>query len=397
MKKLNILVKASLKSNVLLSCFFSLFVALSAVLVLLSLSIIIPLRSNIDSNIINHVTNREIIDQYSKNAPAELPDEDIAEFKKLDHVVTAYELPSEVSMEDTSGFYTDGVTLGFFYDGSDVELKKGRYFKKSDKNVCIVPELVKEYTDSGIRRIEGEKLIGKLLSLSDEYGKTHKYKVVGAYRQLDPLYTDGEIMIPRIELMKLHNELKAQSDFPNKKENRSVIILVDSIDNVQSVCDKINDTITYVRPYGGIIDPSMYQVALYITQGMLILFLIMITVGFSIFLKNNISVRTSEFALYRAIGYSSKKIFYIVFSEHILLTAVSLVFGVLLTVILNAFVFNPIADSLLGNTIMEMNITTKPICVLLTAFLFTAVLLMICYRTVRRSEKMDLTVLLREQ
>ena len=61
MKNLNILIKASLKTHRIFSVFYFMFIFLSSTLILLSISVIFPLKSSIDSEITNHISNRELV------------------------------------------------------------------------------------------------------------------------------------------------------------------------------------------------------------------------------------------------------------------------------------------------------------------------------------------------
>ena len=172
--------------------------------------------------------------------------------------------------------------------------------------------------------------------------------------------------------------------------------LIDNAENTEKVLDDVlNIRTAYRQP--SLIDAETYNTALYILLAMLAFFILMVVLGFFMFVKNNVNGRTDELALYRSLGYKSKHIFYIIFSEHLLFGTLSLVFGVLITVLLDILIVNPYLETLVGNTIMSMSVGVNPMEVGVIFIFFAAVLLVVCRKGVKRSEKIDLTVLLRER
>ena len=114
-------------------------------------------------------------------------------------------------------------------------------------------------------------------------------------------------------------------------------------------------------------------------------------------MKNNISNRTNELALYRALGYKTKHIFYIIFTEHIILALISIFIGIIFAFLLGNLIINPYIYSLLGNTIMEMTVKITIGEISTVILMIILLLFIVCKTAVKRSEKTDLTVLLRER
>ena len=119
--------------------------------------------------------------------------------------------------------------------------------------------------------------------------------------------------------------------------------------------------------------------------------------GFYIFLKSNVNDRTSELALYRALGYQSKHIFRILLFEYLLFGVISIIVGILLTLVINNAFVNPFLLNLVGNTLMEMEVQLSVLQELGIVVSFLIILLIVCNNAVKRSDKIDLTVLLREK
>ena len=178
-------------------------------------------------------------------------------------------------------------------------------------------------------------------------------------------------------------------------KNNSFIILVDRSDNVEKIIEEVKPLGNVYRQQS-LIDGDAYTVALYISIAVLVFFIVMEVLGFFMLLKNNIDGRTKELALYRSLGYKSNQLFYIIFTEHFLLGMFSIILGIIITLILNAICINPFIYELVGNTIMEMTVTISPVSIAFTLLLFVIVLLVVCGNSVKRSEKIDLTILLRQ-
>lgn len=399
-RNLNMLLKSSVASNKLSTTLYCIFIIFSTVLILISVSIAFPLKANIEEKINNHISNRELVTEFKADASDELIKQNIDEIKKLEHVEEVYKMPSLLGVSETSGALYDGYSLGFIHTGSEAVITSGRAFDESETGVALVPQNIRDFNpeENRIYDISGESLIGKTLVFTDECENSHKVKVVGAYSTSDPLYSNTQILIPQADLNKYTDEVlkNASSGGLSISSDKSYIILIDNAENTNKVLDEVLFIRTaYRQP--SLIDADTYNTALYILLAMLAFFIVMVVLGFFMFVKNNVNGRTDELALYRSLGYKSKHIFYILFSEHLLFGILSLAFGVIITVMLDIFVVNPYLEMLVGNTIMSMYVGVNPIEVCLIFLFFTAILLVVCRKGVRRSEKIDLTVLLRER
>lgn len=399
-RNLNMLLKSSIASNRLSTALYCIFIIFSTVLILISVSIAFPLKTNIEEKINNHISNRELVTEFKADSSDVLIKQNIDEIKKLEHVEEVYKMPSLLAVSETSGTLHDGYSLGFIHTGSEAVITSGRAFDESETGVALVPQNIRDFNpeDNRIYDISGESLIGKTLVFIDECDNSHKVEVVGAYSTSDPLYSDTQILIPQADLNKYTDEVlkNASSGGLSISSDKSYIILIDNAENTEKALDDVLFIRTaYRQP--SMIDADTYNTALFILLAMLAFFIVMVVFGFFMFAKNNVNSRTNELALYRSLGYKSKQIFYIIFSEYLFLGLISIAVGIITTMFLNSIFVNPHLFTLVGNTIMEMTVSITLTQIVFIIMLFILILLLVCRSAVKRSEKIDLTILLREQ
>lgn len=89
--------------------------------------------------------------------------------------------------------------------------------------------------------------------------------------------------------------------------DKSYMIVVDKPENTETALQELSD-ICNVYKRTDVINVQTYNTAMYISLATAVLFIAFVIVGF-LFFKNNISNRTNELALYRALGYKTKHIF----------------------------------------------------------------------------------------
>lgn len=398
-KNLNMLFKSSICSNKLLSVIYCAFVVISTVLIIVTISITLPLNENITDKVSNHVSNREAIIEFAEHYNNDYIPQAIDEIKGKKHIEAVYRMPAQLSVVEQSGALKDNYKFGFIHTGSKAIITCGRAFDESETEVALVPENIRDFdiADNSIHDISGESLLDKTLVFTDECNNSHKAKVVGVYSSTDPLYSGKQILIPQKDLNKYTDEVLENSPTAGMSlsKNKSFIILVDSSDNVEKIIEDVGHLGNVYRQQS-LIDGDTYTVALHILIAILVFFIVMEVFGFFMLLKNNIDGRTKELALYRSLGYKSNQLFYIIFFEHFLLGVFSIILGIIITLILNAMFINPFIYELIGNTLMEMTVVISPVSVAFILMLFVIVLLVVCRNSVKRSEKIDLTILLRQ-
>lgn len=394
------LIKASVASRKLSAGFFCLFVVLSMVLILLSVSIIVPLGNNIENKINNHIYNRELVIEYERNIPDDFIEGKLDEVKKVEGVTAVYRMPAKLMATEQSGTLSDMYHLSYLHSGFTPIITSGRAFEESETQVALVPQHIKDYNsaDGKFYQIEGETLIGKTLVFADECDNAHKVTVVGAYSTVDPIFSGDEILIPQADLLEYDEKvIKDSLGTASIRGGKNYIILFESARSAENAMEEISKINNRVSQNNTGLDADSYNIALVILLAALVFFVALVIAGLYMFLKNNISSRTNELALYRSLGYKSKHLFSIIFYEHLFFGVLSLALGVAVAVLLNHLVVNPYLFSLVGNTIMEMTVSVAVWQVACIAVFFLVILLIVCRSAVKRSEKIDLTVLLRER
>lgn len=399
-KNLNMLIRSYVSSEKLTVSFYCIFTTLATILVLISVGIISPLKYNIDNKINNHILNREITAQFGKNMSDDEINDVIINVKNTEHVVDMYQVPAPLAVSEESGVLFSEYNLSYIHRGFTPTITNGKIFDESETQVAVVPETISDFNESEhkIVEINGGDLIGKTLVFRDECNNEHRAKIVGTYDTSDPIFTGKEILIPRQDLLDYNEAVlnSPQQGYVSISSDKSYKILIDDAKNTDSALSEVSDyCVAYKESLS--FDADSFNVALYILIASLISFLALVVIGFFLFLKNNVDGRTEELALYRSLGYKSRHIFYILFSEHLLFGSLSIILGTAASVLICVFAVNPFLDSLVGNTIMAMNVNITIAEVFVIFLFFSVVLFVVCRKAVKRSEKIDLTVLLREK
>ena len=395
-KSLFVIVKASLKSNKALSAMFCFFVVVSFVLVFLAVEIVVPLGVNIETKLHQHILNREILIEISDVVSEEEHQRRLEEIRGIPHVTDIYTNPYSMFVSDESGILKNEYEISFVHKYYSPEIISGRIFDETEKSVAIVPAKFQDfdYEKGMMKEVDGASLVGKILKLKDMTDTVREFEVVGAYDTTDPIFNGKEILIPIAQLSECKQNL--DEAFPDRYQKVSAYIVVtDSPDNTEEVYEKVEKiTNSYRRNLS--VDVETYSIAFVILLAVSVLFVLLTIFGFYMFLKGNINARTNELALYRAIGYKSKDLYRIVLGEHLLLTAASIVLGVVCYYTLAYSLVNPYLYSFLGDTYMEMSVSTNPLYALAIAAGYVLITLLVSIAAVYRTEKIDLTVLLKE-
>ncbi len=370
----------------------------STVLLNITVGIIVPLSNNLENNISNHISNREVITEFEADIKESELNSSIERIKSIEHVVDVYHMPTEISVSEQTGVLKDKYELSFIHNGYEVMLEEGRLFRENEKNVAIVPKDLKDFseTDNKIEDISGKSLIGKELAFADDFGNLHLIKVIGTYVTVDSYYSNKDIIVPREDLILYNDRQLLSTDNLSFENDKSYIVQVDNYKNTDSVLEELSkERNAYIQP--SMVDGDVYNIALFILWISLVFFVLLVVIGFYVFLKSNINNRIAELALYRALGYKNKHIFYILISEYLLFGLVSIILGILLTLVVGKAFVNPYLYGLFGNTLMEMKISINIVQEIAIIIFSISILLLVCRKAVKSLENIDLTILLRER
>ncbi len=396
-KSLNSIIKASLKSNKALSAMFCFFVLISYVLIFLAVGIIVPLGVNIETRLNRHIINREINIEMSEVVSEEEKARRLKEISEIEGVIDIYDNPYTFSVEEVNGLLGEGFELDFVHKYFTPTINDGRIFDENERGVALVPAHVSGYNPSLgiIQETDGSALIGKTLELEDRSGNVNSFEVVGTFDTTDPFFSGKEVLVPREELLEIKDEfLEAMPDGVYEDEY-SAIVVTDSHKHTEEIYKKVEKITNSYRPKLPF-DVESFNTAFVILLGSTAFFVVLTVFGFYMFLKGNVNARTNELALYRAMGFNSKNLFKIIAGEHLVLTWLSIILGAGVFYSLAYFVVNPYLYSFLGSTYMEMTINSNPLFAILIAAVYIVITFGVTTTAVKRSEKIDLTVLLRE-
>lgn len=324
---------------------------------------------------------------FSEEVSEKEIDEKVAEIENMTDVKYLYQIPISIDVNEQTGSLFGEYKLDFIHKGFTPVITSGRCIEDTDVDVCLVPDKFKDFNEeeSRINTIFGKDLIGKTLEFSDITGNSHKLNIVGCYNSTDPIFSGNQILIPRSELLKYSEKLTKDKCYI------AVIKHGASVDKALTNIDKLATAFHFPMN----VDVNSYNITLYILISGASVLTSLVIFGFYIFLKSNIDRKTTELALYRSLGYTSANIFYIVFVEHFIIGGLSLIIGLISAEVINSFLVNPYIHNLLANTFMDMSVHTGIYQVVSFAFVFVIVLLFTSKKAVKRSEKIDLTILLR--
>ena len=126
---LNLLIKASVTSKKLLTLFYCVFILISTLLITISAGAIMPLGSNIDNKINNHITKRELVYTSSINNDEKDIQNVIYKIKNTKHVCDVYKIISPIEVSETSGVLFDTYKLTSLHKQSNPLIIKGRRFQ----------------------------------------------------------------------------------------------------------------------------------------------------------------------------------------------------------------------------------------------------------------------------
>ena len=317
---LNLLVKSSIKRNVGKNIFFLVFLAFAVVLTTVTVSVMLPFCDNVENKLNNHLYNR----MFNVEIPSSTVDTAIKKVNDTHHVQDVYTYLDSMSVSDITGTLESEYTMCSLVHEAAPLIVDGRLFRDDERNVAIVPDNIRDYSQSQrkLKNINGSDLVGKQLTFLTE-GDDYTVTVVGTYSLSDPMFTGKQIIIPEQEMKSLNDKIQLENnnsfidDEQYDGEKKSIFtVLVDNHSNTDDVIENIsNQGIDCHKAYKLNFDTASYQVAAVILMIMFALLIVMVFVAVSAFVNNHIKSRTVEIAMYRALGYRSSNIFIILLGQ----------------------------------------------------------------------------------
>ncbi|HHZ06906.1 MAG TPA: ABC transporter permease [Clostridiales bacterium] len=399
---LNLLVKSSIKRNVGKNIFFLVFLAFAVVLTTVTVSVMLPFCDNVENKLNNHLYNR----MFNVEIPSSTVDTAIKKVNDTHHVQDVYTYLDSMSVSDITGTLESEYTMCSLVHEAAPLIVDGRLFRDDERNVAIVPDNIRDYSQSQrkLKNINGSDLVGKQLTFLTE-GDDYTVTVVGTYSLSDPMFTGKQIIIPEQEMKSLNDKIQLENnnsfidDEQYDGEKKSIFtVLVDNHSNTDDVIENIsNQGIDCHKAYKLNFDTASYQVAAVILMIMFALLIVMVFVAVSAFVNNHIKSRTVEIAMYRALGYRSSNIFIILFAEYLVMGIIALAFGLGISLIVLQATVNPYLNEFLGQTIMTMTASITPINLLVMVCTIILIELLACLIATKKTNVIKLMILLQER
>lgn len=399
---LNLLVKSSIKRNVGKNIFFLVFLAFAVVLTTVTVSVMLPFCDNVENKLNNHLYNR----MFNVEIPSSTVDTAIKKVNDTHHVQDVYTYLDSMSVSDITGTLESEYTMCSLVHEAAPLIVDGRLFRDDERNVAIVPDNIRDYSQSQrkLKNINGSDLVGKQLTFLTE-GDDYTVTVVGTYSLSDPMFTGKQIIIPEQEMKSLNDKIQLENnnsfidDEQYDGEKKSIFtVLVDNHSNTDDVIENIsNQGIDCHKAYKLNFDTASYQVAAVILMIMFALLIVMVFVAVSAFVNNHIKSRTVEIAMYRALGYRSSNIFIILFAEYLVMGIIALAFGLGISLIVLQAAVNPYLNEFLGQTIMTMTASITPINLLVMVCTIILIELLACLIATKKTNVIKLMILLQER
>lgn len=399
---LNLLVKSSIKRNVGKNIFFLVFLAFAVVLTTVTVSVMLPFCDNVENKLNNHLYNR----MFNVEIPSSTVDTAIKKVNDTHHVQDVYTYLDSMSVSDITGSLESEYTMCSLVHEAAPLIVDGRLFRDDERNVAIVPDNIRDYSQSQrkLKNINGSDLVGKQLTFLTE-GDDYTVTVVGTYSLSDPMFTGKQIIIPEQEMKSLNDKIQLENnnsfidDEQYDGEKKSIFtVLVDNHSNTDDVIENIsNQGIDCHKAYKLNFDTASYQVAAVILMIMFALLIVMVFVAVSAFVNNHIKSRTVEIAMYRALGYRSSNIFIILFAEYLVMGIIALAFGLGISLIVLQATVNPYLNEFLGQTIMTMTASITPINLLVMVCTIILIELLACLIATKKTNVIKLMILLQER
>lgn len=351
-------------------------VLLSSCILALVLSDRLVMSSNktIENNITNIISNREITIQIEITEDQRFLNlhEHIKTIKNVSHIKNAYPYFEEVDAcisekADSLNNYRFKIRSGTYEHFPKVV--SGEMFDLDDKNVALMPSALS--IESGLHKgdadapINGCNYLGRELVLqikSKKTGEKFEYKciVVGLYKLDGLFYRENAIFIPLDDLYEILSiEYKQEKNQLFQTDNYLLIsAYADSYKNVGSVISELSAmpgyTVNYLKDER--VNVSAFE-SLALTSSMAFyIILVLIFLIINVFLRNILMDRMYEIALYKAIGYKLKHIFWILYLEVNSLIAIAYTIGLLIALPTCNYVIFPIIQNKFSNSFLKLSI-----------------------------------------
>lgn len=330
---------------------FSFIIAVCISGLMLSYSLNKSINNAIESNI-NSFSHREIIVGID-NFEGKSYEEYINYLKSLPHIEDAYNFAPKIMaiIENDSLLSRGGYVLSSRSYECFPKTIEGDKFNAKEKNVAIIPEkiYIQNSMDRTMISVQGKSLIGKTISFvynnkdgSSKY--SYDCRVMGIYKnQFGD--TTNSIYIPL-------NDMYEISTNAGQYQSESSLILTVVIDNQQFADNLIKQLSSISNMSAKLYDSSSsnemgtYKMVSKINGYIVYIILVFLFLILYLSVTNIAISNKNQVALYKALGYNNIHIFYIVFSESIIISLIGYLGGIIITFLSLSLLINPIINKM---------------------------------------------------
>lgn len=383
------LVKASISKSKIRCIIFSLFIILCVICILTTVSIIIPMWSQMEYKVNNNPYNREIIVVSSKNSKISTSD-----IEKLEHIISITKMPQEMEVINTDGSIGNTTTISYFHNNYEPVITYGRMLIENNKNEVVLPE--KKYSIDPITQaradIDCKTLVGKKISLIDNFNNNYTLSVVGTYSITDPTLNTKNIFTTSTQLFEYNKNIPDDT-----MDDTYYSILVDNYKYKETVLEECSKKYTAYTNNAFNIDIEFLNTTLIILLIILLVFISFVIIGTSAFVSSYIKNRTREVALYRSLGYKPTHTFSIIYFEYLTIFIISFMFATISSYILSDILVNPYLKNLMESSFISIQVQISFWYILAVFIIFLIIITTACINTTKRTEKISLSILLKEK
>lgn len=326
---------------------FSLIIAVCISGLMLSFSLNKSIDNAVESSI-NSFSNREIIVGIN-NPEGKSSEEYINYLKSIPHIKDVYKFAPKIMavIKNDSLLSRGSFVLNSGDNDCFPKITEGLSFGDKEKNVAVIPKKV--YIQNGMNRsmetVQGSSLIGKTFVFiyrnkdgSSEY--SYDCKIVGIYKnQLGN--TTNSIFIPLNDMY----EISAKSGHYESKSNLIFTVIADKQQFADSIIKQLSSSGSIsakLYDSSGSNENSTYKLVSKINSYMVYLILASLFLILYLCVTNLAISNKNQIALYKALGYNNRHIFYIVFSESLIISLIGYLGGIIITLLAVSLFINPI-------------------------------------------------------
>lgn len=358
----NLFIKITRDKN---NIFFIILLVISTIMLIGSITFNKNFNEYIEENI-NKNINFRVLSVSNKQDEADLGKEELLSIEHVQDVYSSvygtFLIDSNFANEDLDG----KITPQYLPKSTVIHSLIGSQIGENDTGVAIIPKdfypdnSVYEYNINDKNIIDGESLIGKEFTITyytrkfenmkfvDDEKLTKTFKVIGVYDNKEFMNYNNDIFISQIDIDEIAKAKIPKNDNPDIEitqiDDYSFNVVVDSLENVESVTEKILEhNFSNVEPSmeidEGVINTIKISCLVIAIISIAVIILIVL-----LYMRKKLIRESNYIGILRASGYTKTNVTIQYLFETIITSIITYIIGcillILLCVILKNIVFN---------------------------------------------------------